>query len=244
MRLQDLAAVGPFFALRTGDSPGGAPGEPAELAEPGWLPLAGPAVRLRVDTVAARLATDDRRAAASIAFQGIAGRVLSIALGSAVLTGSVPDLAMDGLRWHPGRTAPDDLWLPRPAALVLTGDGARQIAATVLRGTLVPLHIAFQAEVPISARLLWGNAGSALAGAARVLHDWCTGQGRPAQAERTLDLTRSLLDDELLRGTGTLGPAGAFTRRGCCLYYRVPGGGTCGDCVLRHPPAQRPTAAM
>ena len=23
-----------------------------------------------------------------------------------------------------------------------------------------------------------------------------------------------------------------FARRTCCLFYRVPGGGTCGDCVL------------
>ncbi|MEU7551440.1 (2Fe-2S)-binding protein [Streptomyces sp. NPDC044571] len=25
----------------------------------------------------------------------------------------------------------------------------------------------------------------------------------------------------------------AFVRRSCCLYYKVPGGGFCGDCVLR-----------
>ncbi|MEU9111287.1 (2Fe-2S)-binding protein [Streptomyces sp. NPDC048483] len=24
----------------------------------------------------------------------------------------------------------------------------------------------------------------------------------------------------------------AYRRRNCCLYYRVPGMGTCGDCVL------------
>ncbi|MEV5505639.1 (2Fe-2S)-binding protein [Streptomyces orinoci] len=241
VRLAELAAVGPFFALRTEDPPEGAPGGPGE---PGYLRLAGPAVRLRVDTVARRLATGDRRAAASIAFQGIAGRLLSLALGSAVLTGSVPDLTADGPWWHPERTAPDDLWLPRPAALPLAGDGAEEITATVLDGTLPRLHTAFRAEVPISSRLLWGNAGSALAGAARVLHGWCAGQGRTADAARTLALTRSLLARPPLRGTGTLGPAGEFTRRTCCLYYRVPAGGKCGDCVLRHPPAQRPTAAI
>ncbi|MFD2121439.1 (2Fe-2S)-binding protein [Streptomyces cirratus] len=39
------------------------------------------------------------------------------------------------------------------------------------------------------------------------------------------------------RRTGTFihedGLGVAFTRRSCCLYYRVPGGGLCGDCVLR-----------
>ncbi|MFI1618174.1 (2Fe-2S)-binding protein [Streptomyces lydicus] len=37
-----------------------------------------------------------------------------------------------------------------------------------------------------------------------------------------------------LRDTGTLDPTlPAFARRSCCLYYRVPGGGLCADCVLR-----------
>ncbi|TDC76951.1 ferric iron reductase, partial [Actinomadura sp. 7K507] len=27
--------------------------------------------------------------------------------------------------------------------------------------------------------------------------------------------------------------AGGFVRHNCCLYYRVPGGGMCGDCGLR-----------
>ncbi|WP_250213408.1 (2Fe-2S)-binding protein [Acrocarpospora catenulata] len=35
-----------------------------------------------------------------------------------------------------------------------------------------------------------------------------------------------------LRGTGRFAGEPFFVRRSCCLYYRVPGGGTCGDCVL------------
>ena len=31
----------------------------------------------------------------------------------------------------------------------------------------------------------------------------------------------------------------AFTRRTCCLYYRLPGGGLCGDCVLHQRRAAR-----
>jgi FhuF-like iron-sulfur protein len=27
----------------------------------------------------------------------------------------------------------------------------------------------------------------------------------------------------------------SFRRRSCCLYYRVPGGGLCGDCTLGGP---------
>ncbi|MEU4211623.1 (2Fe-2S)-binding protein [Streptomyces sp. NPDC026206] len=237
MRLCELAAVGPFFALNTGDVPPGAEG--------GYLPLGEEAVRLRVETVAGRLGTPDRRVAASVAFQGIAGRLLSIALGSAVVSGRVPDLTVGDLRWHPARTAPDDLRLPAPAALAPAADPQAQaalIASTVLHGLLVPLHRATRAVTPVSARLLWGNAGSSLAGSLRVLHTWCREQHRPHDAGHALALTRALFEDPLLRPTGTLRrtPGGpAFERRTCCLYYRVPGGGMCGDCVLRHPPRAR-----
>ncbi|MGH3410268.1 MAG: (2Fe-2S)-binding protein [Streptosporangiaceae bacterium] len=27
-----------------------------------------------------------------------------------------------------------------------------------------------------------------------------------------------------------------FRRHSCCLYYRLPGGGLCGDCALAAPP--------
>ncbi len=36
--------------------------------------------------------------------------------------------------------------------------------------------------------------------------------------------------------------AWTFRRRSCCLYYRVPGGGICGDCVLRRPVRRTRTA--
>src|SRR2546423_754961 len=38
------------------------------------------------------------------------------------------------------------------------------------------------------------------------------------------------------RGGGQLGVRAGrltFRRRSCCLFYRLPGGGTCGDCPLR-----------
>ncbi|CAM5338813.1 (2Fe-2S)-binding protein [Streptomyces abikoensis] len=257
MRLTELASVGPFFALRTGGAPAGA-------ADYGPL-LAGRTVRARVETVAERLGTEDRRVAASVAYQGIAGRLLSVALGSAVLTGEVPRLAGGRLRWHPARTAPDDLWLPRPQALphpealprlaggALTDgaltDGAFADSALaglirehVLHGPLADLHRTTREVVAVSGRLLWGNAASSLAGSLRMLHAWCREQGRPQDAARAIALARAVLADPVLRGTGTLaadGPphaAPSFVRSTCCLYYRVPPGGTCGDCVLRHAP--------
>ncbi|AZQ74501.1 MULTISPECIES: (2Fe-2S)-binding protein [Streptomyces] len=219
MCFDELAEVGPFFALRTGE---------------GGLPLLHEeTVRRRVTTVGERLGTDDTRVAASIAFQGIAGRLLSIGLGSAVLTGEVPDLAAGGLRWDPARTAPDDLWLP--TAVALPGE---HLGSAVLHGLLVPLHDRIRAVTPISSPLLWGNAGSSLAGALRVLHAWLLGRHRPEDAARAIALAEGAFADPLLHDTGTLTTTDniTFIRRTCCLYYRVPGGGMCGDCVLRHPP--------
>ncbi|MFD0381807.1 (2Fe-2S)-binding protein [Streptomyces stramineus] len=112
-----------------------------------------------------------------------------------------------------------------------------------MHGILADLHRATREAVPVSGRLLWGNAGSALAGALRVLHTWCREQDRPREAGRALALARAVLEDPVLRDTGTLtaradtGPA--FVRTTCCLYYRVLPGGMCGDCVLRHPPRAR-----
>ncbi|MCC3769946.1 (2Fe-2S)-binding protein [Streptomyces sp. UNOC14_S4] len=234
MQLSELASVGPFFALR-------ADGGVEDIA--GYLSLAEQTedvVRRRVGIVTERLGTEDRRVAASVAFQGIAGRLLSVALGSAVLTGHVPDLGDARLVWDPARTAPDDLWLPAPVSLPGSGDAAALIRAHVVDGTLAELHRTFRAAVPVSGKLLWGNAGSSLAGSLRVLHAWCLGQGRPGDADRALGLTRALFEAPPLRGTGTLtahAPGGpAFVRTTCCLYYRVLPGGMCGDCVLRHAP--------
>ncbi|MBC7271137.1 MAG: (2Fe-2S)-binding protein, partial [Streptomyces sp.] len=84
----------------------------------------------------------------------------------------------------------------------------------------------------------WGNAASALTGAARQLDRWARAEGRPDVAARSGALTRRLLADPRLTGTGTL-TGTAFRRRSCCLYYRLPGGGLCGDCCFTRAPAAR-----
>lgn len=229
------AAVGPFFSVRT---QAGAP------REQGFLPFAevyregvSPALSHRVETVATRLGTAERRVAASLVYQGLAGRLWSIALGPAVLAGDVPDLDADTLWWHPDRSTPEELWLPAPTVLTTASDEelAARLAEAVVHHHLEPLHRALGAVCPVSPRLLWGNAASALVGTLRVLHGWCSGRGHREAAERAVALTASLLDTAPLRDTGTFDPVTpAFARNSCCLYYRVPGGGLCGDCVLRH----------
>ncbi|MFE6774898.1 (2Fe-2S)-binding protein [Streptomyces sp. NPDC057702] len=227
---------------------------------------APPALRHRYATVARRLGTDEVRVAASLSFQGLAGRLWSLAVGCAVLTGHVPDLGPDRLWWHPEHSAPRELWLPtdaRTPAAVGTptaaglgfvapppaSDLAERVRAVVVDQHLTPLHRVATAASGVSGALLWGNAGSALAGALGVLRDWLRVAAREGRADgdrwdevtaRERTLSRELFATEPLRSTGHGSPHSRppFRRTTCCLYYRVPGGGLCGDCVLPRVPAR------
>ncbi|MFD7578821.1 (2Fe-2S)-binding protein [Kitasatospora sp. NPDC059817] len=232
-----LAAVGPYFALDT-------PAEPGAGPPPDFRPLpelygTGPDAPLarRIRVVAQRLGTAEPRVAASILHLGLAARFWSVGLGAAVLLGTVPTLEHAWVR-IPDQ-GPLDLWTPPepplsppfPAPLPL----ADQLYEAVLVGQLEPLAAAVRSAVPLSARLLTGNAASALAGTLRVLDSHAPVPARALVAE--------LLARPPLAGTGTLrtGPRGAaFRRTSCCLYYRVgPGAGVCGDCCFTRPPAPR-----
>ncbi|MES4829184.1 (2Fe-2S)-binding protein, partial [Streptomyces anthocyanicus] len=72
-------------------------------------------------------------------------------------------------------------------------------------------------------------------GAGRELDRWARRHGRTDTAARARSLTAGLLAHPLLAGAGTL-TGTSFRRRSCCLYYRVPGGGVCGDCCFPTPP--------
>jgi hypothetical protein len=244
--LAALRPLGGFFVLRTAADPavaadaprGPGTGRPPTLAET-YAGAAPDALTARVALVADRLRTAEPRVAASVAQQGLAARLWSAALGCAVLYGRTPDLDPRLLRWDPHASAPDDLWLTELHPL--PGDAAT-LAATVLHGHLAPLAEALRDRYGSAPGLLWGNAGSALAAAARTLEDWARAHGRTDAAERTRALTDGLFAHPLLRTTGTRTGA-AFRRRSCCLYYRVPGGGVCGDCCFTRPPRSSPRAA-
>nr|WSW65134.1 (2Fe-2S)-binding protein [Streptomyces sp. NBC_00995] len=231
MEANEEAGPGGFFALRTAPVPGGGHLALARLYAGDDAPLAA-----RIDTVAARLGTTERRVAASVAHVGLAARLWSTALGPAVISGTVPALRAEGMHWDPRLPAPDDLWFDGATARAGT---AAEIRDVVQHGHLVPLGEAVRRDTPVSLRLLWGNAGSALAGAVRQLIMWARVQGRPDLAARTRALAGELFDHPDLRGTGA--PHGpAFRRSTCCLYYRVPGGGLCGDCVFDEAPRRSP----
>ncbi|MGJ7416991.1 (2Fe-2S)-binding protein [Streptomyces cinereoruber] len=226
MDLVESGSVGGFFALRT---------TPPETGG-AHLPLArvyagedGP-LTARVDRVAARLGAPDRRVGASVAHLGLAARLWSTALGPAALYGRFPDTDPAELYWDGALTSPDDLWWAGSATRPGT---AADLHAAVQEAHLVPLHAALRRDGRISPRLLWGNAGSALAGALRELTRWARAHGRPDAADRATALVAELLDHPDLAGT-VRGPR--LRRASCCLYYRCPGGGLCGDCVFDHAP--------
>ncbi|MGE3288841.1 MAG: (2Fe-2S)-binding protein [Pseudonocardia sp.] len=177
----------------------------------------------------------DSRTAASITFQGLAARVLSAPLAAAILCDTVPLLTPDVLRFRVTEDRPWPLWCADPVALAVPdpADAARALADLVFAPHLAPLVAAVRARVPVSARLLWGNVASSVAAGKRL-----TVAHRPDIAERAATIAGHLLRTGPLAGAGTLLPprppdrVWTFRRRSCCLYYRVPGGGLCGDCGL------------
>ncbi|MFE0701650.1 (2Fe-2S)-binding protein [Streptomyces sp. NPDC058872] len=217
---------GGFFALRvTAPETGGAHRSLARLYAGEDGPLTA-----RVDRVAARLGAAERRVGASVAHLGLAARLWSVTLGPAALYGRFPALDPDELFWDGSLVAPDDLWWAGSATRPATVD---ELRAAVQQAHLVPLHAALHRGGRIAPRLLWGNAGSALVGALRELTRWARSRGRPEVAERAAVLASGLLDHSDLAGT-VRGPG--LRRTSCCLYYRAPGGGLCGDCVFDHAP--------
>ncbi|WP_037683164.1 (2Fe-2S)-binding protein [Streptomyces griseus] len=237
--LSALRPLGAFFVLReAGDQQAPLPTLAQTYTAPAPDPFDDP-LTFRVRRVADGLRAPEARVAASVAHQALAARLWSAALGCAVLYGRTPDLDARLLRWDAGASAPDDLWLTdvRP----LPGDAAT-VADVVLVGHLRPLAAALRARHRLAEGLLWGNAGSALAGAARELDRWARAHGRPDTAARARGLAAEILGHPLLARTGTLAGT-AFRRRSCCLYYRVPGGGVCGDCCFTRAPRSSPRGA-
>ncbi|MFE0582366.1 (2Fe-2S)-binding protein [Streptomyces sp. NPDC058874] len=216
--LRRLADVGPFFTVAYGEQP----------PEPGFRPLTalyGGHLGPYVAEVGRRIGSGPGRVAASTAQFGIASRLWSLGLGCAALAGQVPDLAADRVWWQLPEAGSLRFWLPAPAARPV-----EDLGESVL-GNLALLEAGLRERYGLSPTVMRGNTASGLVGALRVLIDRV-----PAGA--ALGLARGLLaDGGALAGTGTFvheqGLGVAFVRRSCCLYYRVPGGGLCGDCVLR-----------
>ncbi|WP_199441986.1 (2Fe-2S)-binding protein [Umezawaea beigongshangensis] len=208
--LRRIRGISPFFVLDVG-RPG-----------PDWLPgeavLEGPALPGVLDAIGARYRTDERRVAASLFFLSWTARLLCPVVGAAVVDGRVLDVRPQNLWWRYDDTAGLAVRLAEPAF----GPDVPE--------ALAPVVAAVRSVVPVAAGLLWGNAASSIAGALRTVVR--TGTATREECERW---GSRLLSAPPLTGAGEfLDLPGDlfFRRRSCCLYYRLDGGGTCGDCSL------------
>lgn len=229
----DLAAeVGPFFVLDRW------------TPEAGWRPLRElverPVLVERVTAAREMLAGRSRvgvdeieeRATASIVFLGLAARLVSPAFACAALAERVPTLTIDELWWQPVTGGPWPLARSPRDAPEPSGDLAADLDARILQPIVAPVLDAFGRTFAVSPQVLWGNVASSLAGALTMLRT-----ARPDRAEAATAIVGRLLEHGTLKDTGDLAAAGpSFVRRSCCLFYRVPGAGICGDCVLDEAP--------
>ncbi|MFI6874521.1 (2Fe-2S)-binding protein [Streptomyces sp. NPDC050400] len=211
--LRDVAGLGGFFDLPgTADAAG--PRRAASFAD-------GFAERAR--EVNRRFGTSEARVGVSIVHLGLAARLWSPLLACTVLHGIVPDLR--NLEWVDDTSAIRLQGSPegRPAGEL------PDVAVAVYEQVAAPLReLEGTFEVKVAQRLLDGNAASALVGSAAVLL-----RARPEARSAVIRLTRDLLSVGRLVGTGSItGPDLTFRRRSCCLLYRAPNGGMCGDCCL------------
>ena len=219
--LADAARLGPYFTITAGEIDGKWC-RAREMHADGW--------RDRIGAMGQRLGTDEGRVAISTVQLDFAARVWSPVLACALLHGVFVDL--DDLHISVAGTVM--LMLPEPRGVPASRtDQAAMLYRTVMEHHLQPFGAGLQEpRGAVADGLLWGNAASAMLAALRIVVS-----SRPDLDQAARDLAEQLLDTGLLRGTGYLSATGLrFRRRSCCLFYRVPGGGTCSDCSLLRDP--------
>lgn len=231
--LRAAARIGPYFVW-----------EPYDGA-PGWRPLNelldAEVIVQRVESGRRMLAAMgglaveeiEERAVASTIFLGLASRLLSPLVGSAALGGVLPLPDAGRMWWRPVDSGPMPIaWRD----LRVQSDPAQfapALARTAVQDLVGPVLDVFRQQFTLSPQVLRGDVASALGGAAAMIADTA-----PQAAERAATIVGTALTLPPLAGSATLvrpDPDRArwfLVRNNCCLYYRIPGGGTCGDCVL------------
>lgn len=186
-----------------------------------------------------RVSEDDvelRVAASSFHLNAVA-RLLSPMFGCAVLAEASPDMGPENLVWRPGPAHAIEIGLRALAGGAELSDAelVQRMHDGVIDGPVAALGEALAEATGLSRKVLWGNVASAVNGAFLVLR----GQ-RPDDEDRAHELMRAIVEHGQLDGAGHFLPdewdEDRFSRNNCCLFYRLPGAGMCGDCVL----AERP----
>jgi ferric iron reductase protein FhuF len=239
--LAQAARIGPFFRLLL---------DPDER----WTSFAEFAaddarVAAAIADARTRLATSCRvpeaavepRTVASLWHLGLAAELASPALGAAALAGWVPRL--DRLRWghepsgEQGRLGirVDDI---AGTSVSDAAEAAGAVNAGVVKAAITPLTETVARVGSVSELVVWGNVWSVFAGAATVV-----ARERPYAGGAALSIVRAIMQTVQRPLPGGYDQAGRFRRDTCCLYYRLPRGGLCGDCVLDKVPSTPPERA-
>lgn len=210
-----LAAFGPLFEYERGGAPESAL-TLRTLCQPDALDrwtgyIAAALARLTEQSI-------EPRVAVSTASLGLFARLLSPPLGALALGVHLPAATLDDVWLLPVEQGSWPVGLSGPV-------GIPDVAATVTDVAL-PLADALTSRYGLSARILRGNIASAAFGAVTVIT-----RARPDLGPSALATATALLDGPL-EGAGSVDDG--FVRSTCCLYYRIPGGGYCSDCVLAH----------
>lgn len=232
--LDELATIGPFFEVRAlaAERAAGHPVRPFSAV------LAPRELVDRVEHTRAALGAElplGRRIAASILLQAMAAKLVSGPLAALALRGAVLDVRPETLWWS--ATPAGDAVALDPLRITHAPRTDARLLHPVVDQLLAPLVDAVGTRFGVSATVLWGNVASSVAGAKRVLDI-----GRPDAANSVAMVAGDLLRHPRLADTGEQFPpvppdqGWTFRRRSCCLYYRVPGGSVCADCVLANRP--------
>jgi hypothetical protein len=230
--LETAGSLGPFFAVT--DAP-----EPDWNS---WAELVGDPepLRRRVDEVRMLLASGPGspdvpiRVAASLVHLGLVARLLSPIVGAILAAGIVPVLPPRSVRLHLRGSNPLPMAFVDPSAVRVAGpaDAARALDREWLVPLAGPLSTAVSRRYGVSPQVVEGNVASAVAGALRTAT-----AARPELAGPADGVLDALLAEGSQAERGRRRDDGTFARRSCCLMYRMPGAGTCGDCVLASPPS-------
>lgn len=243
--LTRIGEVSPYFRLEIDE--GSAP-----LAE---FYADDDAIRSAVRRVGLAMGTEEFRTAASTFHIGVVARLWSITLGAMVLTGTRVVLDPARIFYSPTSTGITlSTEFPQVEALdlraraadgTISGAAATGAAHALQDGHLGALAAGLGRAGSIARPMLRGNTVATVFGAGRMI-DRHLGRSAPpeftgpALPEPVLPAARGpgwrsaliTAASEPLAGAAEFDAAGGYRRRSCCLYYRVPGGGLCGDCVL------------
>ncbi len=187
-----------------------------------------------VDAVGAWAGTSERRVAASLVVLGYAARLVGPTIAVMLRDGILLDVRMPQVRYSYEPELGFRLAIPEPAGWRAAPAALhQQWCRDVVDSHLNALINAVRVVAPAAAAMLWGNVASSVAGALRSLT-----QAGAAPVEACHTTGTALLDCPPLHGSGKLSVHNGqlwFVRRSCCLFYRLEGGGMCGDCPLVQP---------